>query len=115
VSGEPGSGAPGGIRTPAHTDSKPAALSTELQARLEVRLARWGLERGSGRQAANPAYEQAPERDEVGLLVRTFAESPEPGTSPAPNTSPPGLDSGQVVEHPPPDNAPAGLLGHWQG
>jgi hypothetical protein len=74
-----------------------------------------GLERESGRQTPNPVYEQARERDEVRLLILTFAESPEPGTSPAPNTSPPGLDSGQVVEDPPPDNAPAGRLGHWQG
>jgi len=75
---------------------------------------RHGLER-TVLVAANPACEQAQEREEVGLLILTFAQSPEPGTSPAPKTPPPGLDSGQVVEHPPPVHAPAGRLGHWQG
>ena len=69
---------------------------------------------GTALRAANPAYEQAQNRDEVGLLLLTFAQSPEPGTSPAPETPPPGLDSGQVVERPPPEDAPAGRLGHWQ-
>jgi len=75
---------------------------------------RQGLE-ATALRAANPAYEQAQERDKVGLLFLTFAQSPEPGTSPAPETPPPGLDSRQVVEHPPPEDAPEGRLGHWQG
>ena len=75
---------------------------------------RQGLE-GTALRAANPAYEQAQERAQVGLLILTFAQSPEPGISPAPKTPPPGLDSRQVVEHPPPEDAPEGRLGHWQG
>ena len=62
-----------------------------------------------------PDCERVQQREEVGLLILTFAQSPEPGTNPAPNTPPPGLDSGQVVEHPPPEETPAGRLGHWQG